>query len=56
MIEQVALFENEPEDLDCKTTLENIIIAVSAKWKCSNGLFSIQENKSKDKLTGYSIY
>ena len=51
MIEQVALFENEPEDLDCKTTLENIIIAVSAKWKCSNGLFSIQENKSKDKLT-----
>lgn len=56
MIEQVALFENEPEDLDCKTTLENIIVTVSAKWKCSNGLFSIQENKSKDKLTGYSIY
>ena len=42
MIEQVALFENEPEDLDCKTTLENIIVTVSAKWKCSNGLFSIQ--------------
>ena len=21
MIEQVALFENEPEDLDCKTTV-----------------------------------
>lgn len=40
----------------CKTTLENIIVTVSAKWKCSNGLFSIQENKSKDKLTGYSIY
>ena len=56
MIEQIALFENGPEDLDCKTTLENIIVAVSAKWKCSNGLFSIQENKSKDKLTGYSIY
>ena len=55
MIEQVALFENEPEDLDCKTTLENIIVTVSAKWKCSNGLFSIQENKSKDKLTGYSF-
>lgn len=33
MIEQVALFENEPEDLDCKTTLENIIVTVSAKWK-----------------------
>ena len=56
MIEQMALFENEPEDLDCKTTLENIILTVSAKWKCSNGLFSIQENKSKDKLTGYSLY
>ena len=56
MIEQVALFENKIENTDCKTILESIISKVSAKWKCSNGLFSIQENKSKDKLTGYSLY
>lgn len=56
MIEQVALFESKAESTDCKTILESIITIVSAKWKCSNGLFSIQENKSKNKLTGYSLY
>ncbi|MFR2154934.1 MAG: hypothetical protein ACLS48_10050 [[Eubacterium] siraeum] len=47
MIEQIALFENGPEDLDCKTTLENIIVAVSAKWNVQTGFSAYRKQKQR---------
>lgn len=56
MIEQMLFDEIEEVTKDGKEVITEIISDISKRWNCSSDLYRIEENRNKDKLTGYSLY
>lgn len=56
MIEQMLFDDISEATRDGREALGEIILEASKQWDCSTDHFRIEENRSKEKLTGYSLY